>query len=70
MKHLLFLHHVSTLPEDTLANEVLVEKLTKAQWKNLINIRIFEMNKDDILIQMKPYKKIRYAEKVKDKFEV
>ena len=70
MKHLLFRHHVSTLPEDTLANEVLVEKFTKAQWKNLINRRIFEMNKDDILIQMKPYKKIRYAEKVKDKFEV
>ena len=64
MKHLLFRHHVSTLPEDTLANEVLVEKFTKAQWKNLINRRIFEMNKDDILIQMKPYKKIRYAEKV------
>ena len=70
MKHLLFRHHVSTLPEDTLANEVLVEKFTKAQWKNLINRRIFEMNKDDILIQMKAYKKIRYAEKVKDKFEV
>ena len=96
-KKLLFLHHVTTLPEDSLAKEILsvqkrlslpglyqeceewlvkfdittrVESYTKHQWKNLIKKRIREENKDDLLSQIKYYKKLNYEHFKDQEFKV
>ena len=94
MKKLMFLHHLSTLPGDTLAREIFdvqkrlnlpglfqecqefmikfditkVESFSPIQWKNLVKKKIEEMNKIDILNQMKKSKKMKFEKYVsKDK---
>ena len=95
-KKLLFLHHLATLPEDTLAREVFevqkklalpglvqecqqflvrfgitcVGQYTKLQWKRLIKGKIAEMNKDDILHQIRSsYTTLNYEQYAKDTFK-
>ena len=48
-----------------------VGKYTQTEWKRLVNAKINEMNRDDILNQMKkPYKKISYEEHVHEKLQL
>ena len=89
-KKLLLLHHIATLPENTLAKEIYnvqkklnlpglveecheflvntdiieVENYTKLQWKHLVKQKMKEINKDDLLNQMKGSKKLQ-VEKLK-----
>jgi hypothetical protein len=95
MKKLMFLHHLSTLPNDTLAREIFevqkklnlpglfqecqefmmkfditkVENFSPIQWKNLVKNKIEEMNKIDILNQMKKSKKMKFEEYVTKDFK-
>ena len=83
-RKLLFLHHVATLPSDSLAKEILevqtrlslpglvqecqewlirfeivkLEKYSKLQFKRIIKKKIHAENKNDIINQMKSYKKL------------
>ena len=94
---LLLLHHIATLPEDSLARQVYevqkhlnlpgllqecnnflvnakvteIGKLSQMEWKRLVNAKIYEMNREDILNQMKkPYKKISYEDHVGKKLQL
>ena len=92
---LLFLHHLVTLPDESLAKEVYVVqqrlalpglvhecqeflvkfgittvvKYTKKQWKTLVKTKILQMNKDAIIEQSLPYKKINFKNCADEKFE-
>ena len=48
--------------EDFLASEGItnVEDYTQFKWKNVVKTKNFKLNRNDILIQMKPLKKIIY----------
>ena len=87
-KKLIFLHHLMTLPEDSLALEVLKveEKLglpglilecrefmmshditnictfSAAQWKSFVKKKIWQMNRAELLLRMKDYKKLSQRE--------
>ena len=45
------------------------EKFTKNQWKSLVKNKIAEMNKNDILEQLKPLKKMKHEDYANQKFE-
>ena len=48
-----------------------IGKYTQIEWKRLVKAKIHEMNRDDILNQMrKPYKKISYEEHVDQKLQL
>ena len=90
MKKLMFLHHLSTLPDETLAREIFevqkrlnlpglfqecqeflikfgitkIESFSPFQWKNVVKKNIAEMNRTDILNQMKKSKKMSYEKYV------
>ena len=95
MKKLLFLHHVATLPTNTLAREVYdiqekldlpglvqeckeflvmneitqVSKFSAQQWKTLVKRKIVEMNKAEIICEMKSSKKMGNVDFDSDTFE-
>ena len=95
MRKLLFLHHVATLPADTLAREVyevqkkldlpgllqeckeflVKHEITKLrhyssfQWKNLVKCKIYEMNKCEIVSEMKSSQKMKDLDFDNIKFE-
>ena len=48
-----------------------IGKFSQIEWKRLVNAKIYEMNRDDILNQMKkPYKKISYEDHVGEKLQL
>ena len=95
MRKLLFLHHVATLPTDSLAREVYevqekldlpglvqeckeflvkngitkVSKYSSQQWKNLVKVKIAEMNKADLVSEMKSSTKMKNIDFDNAKFE-
>lgn len=94
-RKLLFLHHVATLPEDSLAREILevqaknnlpglveecrevlaefgvtdLEVYSKSQWKKLVREKINEKNKNELLEEVKKYKKLSYEQLSKEEYE-
>ena len=98
LRKLLFLHHLATLPDQSLAKEVyLLQKeekdlpglvrecegylselgmnsdpssFTKRQWKLTIRDRINRKNKEEILQQVRSYKKLDFSKVSKEEYKV
>ena len=90
MKKLLFLHHISSLPDSCLAKEIYIiqkelhlpglvkeceafliengiyniEQYTKIQWKKVVKQIIFKLNKDELVLMSKNYKKIDFDSEI------
>ena len=47
-----------------------MEKYTKQQWKSAVNTAVDEMNHKELLMNIKPYKKLNYDELSKETYEI
>ena len=47
-----------------------MEDYTQFEWKNLVKTKMYKLNRNDILNQMKPLKKIIYKEHISEKFQL